>query len=333
MDRSEVIGSLPQAHERRFDLRVLLAFVAIYFLWGGTFLAIRIAVLQIPPFFTAGLRFFIAGAMLYVFMRLCGRPSPSAVQWRSIAVTALCMFVATYGALFWAEQYVPSGITSVIEATLPITTIAFEVFIFRQQPFRWRMLAAVALGFCGVAWLLLKNGQQSFAAVPCVVILAGGTAWALGAVLTRSMPLPKSLPLAAGAEMMLGGAVLLALSQFTGELHSFPHIPLRAGLALLYLIVGGSLLGFTAYAWLLARMPATRVASHAYVNPLVAVALGYFVAGEEITVRTILAAVLVVSSVFLILKPPDVRAQVSDFCNGPGESRGIKRDGRTYLPT
>ena len=313
MELSAVIGSLPQARERRFDVRVLLAFVAIYFLWGGTYLAIRIAVLQIPPFFTAGLRFFVAGAVLYVFMRLCGQPGPSAAQWRGIAVTALCMFVATYGALFWAEQFVPSGITSVIEATLPITTIAFEVFIFRQQPFRWRMLAAVALGFCGVAWLLIKNGQQPFAALPCVVILAGGTAWSLGAVLTRSMARPKSLPLAAGAQMMLGGAVLLALSQATGELQPFPHISLGAGLALLYLIVGGSLLGFTAYVWLLARMPATRVASHAYVNPLVAVALGYFVAGEVLTVRMLLASALVVASVFLILKTPVVRAQVSDL--------------------
>jgi drug/metabolite transporter (DMT)-like permease len=308
MEISAVIGRLPQARERRCDVRVLLAFAAIYFLWGGTFLAIRIAVLQAPPFFTAGLRFFVAGAVLYVFMRLCGQPGPSAAQWRSIAVTALCMFVATYGALFWAEQFVPSGITSVIEATLPITTIALEVFIFRQQPFRWRMLAAVALGFCGVAWLLIKNDQQPFAALPCVVILAGGAAWSLGAVLTRSMTRPKSLPLAAGAQMMLGGAVLLALSQATGELQPFPHISVQAGLALLYLIVGGSLLGFTAYVWLLARMPATRVASHAYVNPLVAVALGYFAAGEVLTIRMILASALVVASVFLILKTPEVRA-------------------------
>jgi drug/metabolite transporter (DMT)-like permease len=308
MEISAVIGRLPQARERRCDVRVLLAFAAIYFLWGGTFLAIRIAVLQAPPFFTAGLRFFVAGAVLYVFMRLRGQPGPSAAQWRSIAVTALCMFVATYGALFWAEQFVPSGITSVIEATLPITTIALEVFIFRQQPFRWRMLAAVALGFCGVAWLLIKNDQQPFAALPCVVILAGGAAWSLGAVLTRSMTRPKSLPLAAGAQMMLGGAVLLALSQATGELEPFPHISVQAGLALLYLIVGGSLLGFTAYVWLLARMPATRVASHAYVNPLVAVALGYFAAGEVLTIRMILASALVVASVFLILKTPEVRA-------------------------
>jgi drug/metabolite transporter (DMT)-like permease len=216
------------------------------------------------------------------------------------------MFVATYGAVFWAEQYVPSGVTAVIEATLPITTIALEVFIFRQQPFSWRLLGAVVLGFAGVAWLLLKSGPQSFAALPCVVILAGGMAWSLGTVLTRSMPLPRSLTLAAGAQMMLGGAALLALSQASGELHPFPDIRLRAALALLYLIVAGSLLGFTAYMWLLARMPASRVASHAYVNPLVAVALGYFVAGEVLSVRMILATAIVVASVFLTLKTPSV---------------------------
>jgi drug/metabolite transporter (DMT)-like permease len=308
MDVSTVITDVPASRGRRLDLRVLLAFAAIYVLWGATFLAIRIAVLEIPPFFSSGVRFLIAGALLYVFMRLRGQASPSAREWRSIATIALCMFVATYGALFWAEQYVPSGITSVIEATLPITTVALEVFVFRQQPFRWRTLAAVALGFCGVAWLLIRN-DQPFPGLPCVVILAGGTAWSLGAVLTRSMPRPKSLPLAAGAQMMLGGAVLLALSQATGELHSFPHISLRAGLALSYLIVAGSLLGFTAYVWLLARMPATQVASHAYVNPLVAVALGYFVAGEPLTMRMILASALVLASVLLILKTPDVHGR------------------------
>src|SRR6202521_3241977 len=127
MDSSVVIGSLPWARARGYDVRVLLAFVAIYFLWGGTFLAIRIAVLEIPPFFTAGVRFFIAGAALYTFMRLRGEPAPSAVQWRGIAIIGLCMFVVTYGALFWAEQFVPSGITSVIEATLPLLTMTLEV--------------------------------------------------------------------------------------------------------------------------------------------------------------------------------------------------------------
>lgn len=300
-----VMRRLPRTGRLHFDPRVVLAFGAVYLLWGATFLAIRVAVLEIPPLFTAGVRFLIAGAALYAFMRMRGQPAPTAIEWRSLALTALCMFVATYGALFWAEQYVPSGVTSVIEATLPIISITLEVFVFRQQPFRWRMLAAVAVGFAGIAWLLARDGGQPAPVVPCLAILAGGVAWSLGAVLTRSMPRPRSLPLTAGAQMMLGGLVLLALAQASGELEPFPHVTLRAAAAVLYLIVAGSLVGFTAYVWLLARMPVTRVASHAYVNPLVAVALGYFLAGEALTVQMVLASALVVASVFLILRKPE----------------------------
>src|SRR5215472_6114234 len=124
--------------ERRLDLRVVLAFFAIYFLWGATFLAIRVAVLEIPPFFTAGLRFFTAGVLLYLFMRWSGQPRPTLPQWRGLTVIALCMFVLTYGPLFWASQYVPSSVTAVIEATLPVIAMVLEVFVFRRQPFRWR---------------------------------------------------------------------------------------------------------------------------------------------------------------------------------------------------
>ncbi len=291
------------------DLRVFLAFAAIYVLWGATFLAIRITVLELPPLFSSGLRFLIAGALLYGFMRARGQPSPSSRQWGSIALVALCMFVATYAALFWAEQYVPSGVTSVIEATLPITTVTLEVLVFRQQPFRWRTATAVLLGFCGVVGLLLRSDAQSIPQLPCLVIIAAGVAWSLGAVLTRSMPRPQSAALAAGAQMLLGGAVLLGLSVASGELPTLPHISWRAGWALAYLIVAGSLVGFTAYVWLLARMPVTRVASHAYINPLVAVALGYFVAGEALTVRMLLAALLVIAGVFLILTTPTAPPQ------------------------
>jgi drug/metabolite transporter (DMT)-like permease len=292
--------------ERRLDLRVVLAFFAIYFLWGATFLAIRVAVLEIPPFFTAGLRFFTAGVLLYLFMRWRGQPAPTGKQWRSLTVIALCMFVLTYGPLFWASQFVPSSVTAVIEATLPVIAMVLEVFVFRRQPFHWRMLAAVVLGFAGIALLLWKNSSQAIPLLPCLVILLGSVAWTLGAVLTRSLSLPASVPLTAGAEMMLGGAVLLGVAFFAGEMQPLPHIPPRAAVALLYLIVGGSLLAYTAYVWLLTRMPATRVASHAYVNPIVAVALGYFVAGEPITTRMLFASVLVVGSVVLILKPPSV---------------------------
>ncbi|MBS0364851.1 MAG: EamA family transporter [Proteobacteria bacterium] len=289
---------------RRVDPRVLLAFAAIYILWGATFLAIRVVVLEVPPLFASGLRFLVAGALLYVFLRVRGEPSPTALQWRSIAALALFMFVITYAAIFWAEQYVPSGITAVIEATLPLITVTLEVLVFRRQPLRWRMAAAVVLGFSGVAVLLLHGEANSLPRLPCLVILAAGVSWSLGAVLIRSLPLPRSPALSAGGQMLLGGGLLLVLSMASGELQSFPHISLRAALALTYLVVAGSLVGFTAYVWLLTRMPATRVSSHAYVNPVVAVALGYFAGGEVLTLRIVLAAALVVSAVFLMLRTP-----------------------------
>jgi len=287
---------------KTLDIRVLAAFLAIYVLWGTSFLAIRIAVFEVPPLFAAGVRFFVAGAVLYAFLRLRGRPRPTAWQWRSLAILALLMFVAEYGALFWAEKYVPSGIASVLEATLPLITMVLETWVFRRHRFHWPILAAVLLGFGGVSVLLVHNGENSFGVFPCVAILAGATAWSLGAVLNRSLDLPESRPLTSGGAMLLGGAILLVLSAAFGELHPFPRVSLRAALALLYLIVCGSLLGFTAFVWLLARMPATRVASHAYVNPVVAVALGYFVAGEAISARTLVGTALVLASVILILR-------------------------------
>ena len=285
-----------------FDLRVLLAFFAIYILWGTTFLAIRIAVGQIPPLFAAGTRFFTAGVLLYGFMRLRGAARPSRLQWRNLALLALLMFVIEYGALFWAEQFVPSGIASLLLATLPLITVLLEIFAFRRLRLRWNLLAAILLGFLGVGTLLVPDARQHIPLFPCLVILGGCTSWALGSVLNGSLDLPASRPVTAGASMMLGGGTLLLLSGLTGELHPFPHISLRAGLALVYLITVGSLLGFTAFVWLLARMPATRVSSHAYVNPVVAVALGYFVAAEPVTPRMILGATLVLLSVFLILR-------------------------------
>ena len=283
------------------DMRVVVAFAAIYVLWGTTFLAIRIAVLEFPPLFTAGLRFYIAGTLLYVYMRVRGQPNPSAVEWRNLALISICMFVITYGAIFWAEQYVSSGVTSVIEAALPIIAIILEMFVFRTQRFELRLFGAVLVGFCGVALLFIDNRAQQLAVLPCLAIMAGGIAWSVGAVWSGQLILPRSKPMTAAIEMMLGGAVLLLLSAICGEMRPFPHLSLRAGLALAYLIVFGSLIAYTAYVWLLGRMSVTRVASHAYINPLIAVALGYFAAGEIVTLRTLISALLVLGSVSLIL--------------------------------
>jgi drug/metabolite transporter (DMT)-like permease len=309
----------PAKRKNGFDIRVFLAFGAIYVLWGSTYLAIRIAVQQVPPLFAAGSRFFLAGTLLYAVMRFSGRPRPSGKEWGSLVAIGSLMFVITYGAVFWAEQYVPSGFTSVLEATLPLITIALEVFVFRQQRFRWSLLVAIVVGFAGVLLLLMHNAQH-VALLPCVAILGGGTAWSLGAVLTRALPLPKSKGITAGAEMLFGGAILLILSALFGEMHPFPHVSGKAVGALLYLVIVGSLLGFSAFVWLLGRMPATRVASHAYINPVVAVALGYFFAGEVVTVRMLCGTALIVASVALILikdKPdvPEFRAELEEVAS------------------
>ncbi len=302
MSDSAVSIQQPDEAADSLKIRMILAFFAIYIIWGTTFLAIRIAVEELPPLFAAGARFFTAGVVLYAFMRFKGETAPTAKQWRSLGIMALLMFVAEYGPLFWAEKFVPSGVVSVLAATLPILTLIIEMLVLRQQRMRPMLAVATLLGFVGVAVLLIPGGKQHLALVPCLAILAGATTWSLGSVLTRSMNLPASRPLTAGAAMMLGGAMLLALSAGFGEMHPFPHITLRAAGALLYLIVFGSLLAFTAFVWLLARMPATRVASHAYVNPIVAVALGYFMAGEVITARILAGTALVLVSVFLILR-------------------------------
>jgi drug/metabolite transporter (DMT)-like permease len=279
-----------------------MAFLAIYVLWGTTFLAIRIAVLEVPPLFAAGVRFFTAGVLLYVFTRLRGTARPTPLEWKNLAVIGLVMFVAEYGPLFWAEKYLTSGLTSILAATIPLITIALEMLVFHMQPFRWGVMGATLLGFFGVGVLVLPNSGGNVALVPCLAVLLGSVGWALGSVLQRRMKMPASRPLTSGGAMMLGGAGLLMLSGMFGELHPFPHVSLRAALALGYLITCGSLLAFTAFVWLLGRMPASKISSHAYVNPVVAVALGYFIAKEQLTGRTLVGAAIVLVSVFLILR-------------------------------
>lgn len=292
----------PGTEKRSFDLTTILAFLAIYVLWGTTFLAIRIAVAELPPLFAAGCRFFTAGVLLYGFMRLRGKPRPTWIEWRGLAVIGLVMFVVDYGPLFWAERYLDSGVTSVLAATVPLMILALEIFAFRLQPLRWSLVGATLLGFAGVGVLMLPTGAHSIPLVPCIAVLVGTAGWSLGSVLQRRMKLPESRAVTSGGAMIIGGGVLLLLSAAFGEMRPFPHPSLRAGLAVAYLVTCGSLLAFTAFVWLLARMPASKVSSYAYVNPVVAIALGHFAVGEVITPRILLGAALVLVSVFLILR-------------------------------
>jgi len=294
-------AAMEKAHES-YRARLFFSFFAVYVLWGTTFLAIRIAVEELPPLFAAGTRFFIAGIVLYAFMRIKGESAPTLRQWRNLGIMAMFLFVAEYAPLFWAEKFVPSGIVSVLAATIPIMTLIAEAVILREKHLRPATIIATLIGFSGVAILLLRGQDRTFGLLPCIAVLAGSFCWTLGSVFNRSMDLPKSRPVTAGATMMLGGVGLFALSAGFGEMHPFPHISLRAVSALLYLIVLGSLVAFTAFIWLLGHMSATRVSSYAYVNPIIAVAIGHFWAGEPITPRILAGTALVLVSVFLILR-------------------------------
>lgn len=283
-------------------VRIALAFAVLYIAWGATFVAIRVAVETVPPFFAAAIRFLVAGGLLYAFMRLRGAVRPTALEWRSLALLGTLVIFLDYSAYFWAERYVAAGTAAMIAGTIPLITGLLEMLVFRQRAFRWSSLVTIALGFCGVAVLVsgqLKGGQPL---LPSLALVAGCVAWSLGMVLSRSIPLPSSRAVAAGAEMVIGGSMLLVLSAAKGELGHIPHIGWQPALALIYLIFIGSLLAFTCFVWLLKHVSAGKVASHAFVNPVVAVALGAWMLNEPVTRTTLAGMALVLLSVFCILR-------------------------------
>ena len=292
--------------ERGLGVKLVLAFLAIYFLWGSTFLSIRIAVETVPPLFAAGVRFSLAGSILYVWCRLRREVQPTRIEWRNLAVMGALMFLFAYSGLFWAEKTIPSGIASVLVATIPVWTALLQIFIVRKEQFRWALLVSIALGIGGVCVLALKAGGGTALNIPaCLAILGAEISWSIGTVLSKILPLPHSKAVSAGAQMLLGGIMLLLCSALLGEMHPFPHVSLRAGLAIGYLIVAGSLVAFTAYVWLLGRMPATVVTSYAYVNPVVALMVGHWLGNEELGLRTAVGAALVLVSVLVLtLKSP-----------------------------
>jgi len=302
MADSVVSDAATETGRESYRARLFFSFFAVYVIWGTTFLAIRIAVEELPPLFAAAARFSTAGILLYAFMRFRGEAAPTPRQWRNLGIVALFLFVAEYAPLFWAEKFVPSGVVSVLAATIPILTLIAEALILREKHLKPGTIIATLIGFSGVAILLLRGADRTFGLLPCFAVLAGSICWAVGSVFNRSMDLPKSRPVTAGATMMLGGIGLFALSAGFGELHPLPHISMRAIWALLYLIVFGSLVAFTAYVWLIGHMSASRVSSYAYVNPIIAVGIGHFWAGEPITPRILTGTALVLVSVFLILR-------------------------------
>ena len=287
----------------------MLAFAIIYFVWGSTFLAIRVGVREVPPLILAAMRFLVAGLVLYGWMIARGERSPNARQWMAASLISILIFVLDYGLLFWAEQRVPSGIAAVMLATIPVFMALSEIIFLRTQRLTFRLALALLIGIGGVAVLVSRSlnlGGTPVDSVGAVALIVASMSWSVSSVFARKLPLPDSKVMSSGAQMLAGGVFLTLTAAALGEFRNFhPSVVSRgAWLALLYLIVAGSIIGFTAYVWLIHHESPTKVGTYAYVNPVVAVLVGYFLGGEALGLRTILGTVFVLISVLVITTTP-----------------------------
>lgn len=285
--------------------RIVAAFAAVYLIWGSTYLAIRFAIETIPPHLMASARFLVAGAILYAYARLRGAPRPTFANWRAAVVVGGLLLLGGNGAVVWAETRVPSGVTSLLVATVPIWMALIESLRDGGRRPATAVIAGLFLGLGGLA-LLLAPGKLAGRVdlLGAGVLLVGSFSWAFGSLLSRAAKLPKSGFLAAAMEMITGGVWLLLFGVLTGQAGRLTLSALSAKslLSLGYLVLFGSLVGFTAYIWLLGATTAARVSTYAYVNPVVAVLLGWAFAGEPMTLRTALAAAVIVLAVVIIIR-------------------------------
>jgi drug/metabolite transporter (DMT)-like permease len=290
--------AVPRAH-------IVAAFASIYIIWGSTYLAIRYAIQTIPPFLMGATRFLISGALLYAWARYRGAQRPTRLHWRNAVIAGGFLLLGGNGAVMWAEQVVPSGLTALLVSILPFWLVIIEwVRPPRRRP-NAAVLVGLVLGFVGIVVLVGPGdlgGHGNVSPVGALVLILGSLSWAIGSFWSRDAQLPESGILTTGMEMLGGGVLLLVVGVFTRE---FSHLDVRAvsrasAAGLVYLIVFGSLLGFTAYIWLLDKVSPARLGTYAYVNPIVAVLLGWAIAGEVLSMRTGIAAAIVICAVALI---------------------------------
>ncbi len=299
-------------HTHRSTWKTLLAFAIIYFVWGSTYLAIRIGVREFPPLLMAALRFLIAGGTVCLWTFATGERPPDRRQWRAIGVLAILFFLLDYGLVFWAEQRVPSGLTAVMMAGIPIFIALSEIIFLRTQRLTLWLAFALLSGITGVAVLVSRSlnlGGQPIDRIGALALIGASMSWGFGTVMARKLTLPSSKIVSSGAQMLAGGTLLALASAALGEFRNFhpAAISRAAWFSLVYLIVAGSIVAFTAYLWLVHHESPTKVGTYAYVNPVVAVLLGYFLAGESLGLRTILGTLLVLISVIAITTAPAKR--------------------------
>jgi drug/metabolite transporter (DMT)-like permease len=306
--------------------RVWVALIALYLVWGTTYLAIRFAVQTIPPFLMAGSRFLISGLILYVWRRLAGDPAPTIRQWRSAVIVGVLLLLGGNGVVSWAEQHVASGIAALMIASIPLWIAVMDAL--RPGGIRpdARIVVGLLLGFAGMALLITssggstQNGGRDLAGL--LALLGAALIWSIGSIYARDADMPKSALLGTGIEMLGGAVALFLVGTMAGEWSRVQPLNIATSslLGLAYLVVFGSLIGFVSYTWLLRHAPLSLVSTYAYVNPVVAIFVGAWLGREVINGRIILSALIIIGSVVVINLSRQARViQEEEVAPGPAD--------------
>jgi drug/metabolite transporter (DMT)-like permease len=299
--------SQPQPQPPRIYL--ILAFAAVYLIWGSTYLAIRFSIQSFPPFLMSGVRYFVAGSIMYIIARASGSPAPLRVHWRSAAIIGALLLLMGNGLIAWAEEKVPSGMTALMVATVPLWFVVLYWLFFNGPKPSLRIIAGLILGFGGIFILigpdqLTGDGHLPFIRLAAIVIATIG--WTFGSLYAKGAKLPSSAVLVTGMQMFCGGVFMVIAGSLKGEWADFQpaQVSYASIVALVYLIIFGSMIGFSAYSWLVRVAPPSKVSTYAYVNPVIAVFLGWAMGGEKLQWYALVGAAAIVLSVIIITSAP-----------------------------
>lgn len=306
---------------KRFSILIIAAFAAIYFFWGSTYLAIKYAIETLPPFLMAGARFLIAGSILYVLARLSkDYEKPSLAHWRTSFIVGTLLLMGGNGCVVLAQHYIPSSLAALLVATEPFWIVLLSWFWLGGNRPNWKVALGLLVGFVGVYLLIGGRGASGTAAggteqiFGAFLVIGAAFCWALGSIYGVRATTPKSSLLTSGMQMLSGGLVLTVVGSIAGEWTKFSiyDVSTNSWLALAYLIIFGSIIGFTAYSYLLKVASPSQVATYAYINPVVAVFLGWMIAGEFLTVQMLIGAGIIVGSVALITSNNKTKTEESE---------------------
>jgi drug/metabolite transporter (DMT)-like permease len=292
-------------HDRYSRARLIAAFAAVYVIWGSTYLAIRYSVQTIPPFLMGGSRFIVSGAILVAWARLRGERLPSTREWLGATITGVLLVCGGNGAVAWAEQRVPSGIAALLVAVVPLWMVLIDWLRPHGTRPKFSAMIGIIIGLCGLALLVgsdALSGRGAFDLSGAIILILGSLSWAVGSIHSRQTSQAQSAVMSTGTQMIGGSAGLLLGAVVLGEVQRFDvtTVSTESALGWLYLVTFGSLVGFTAYIYLLKVTTPAKASTYAYVNPLVAVFLGWAIAGEPITARTLVAAAVILAGVAMI---------------------------------